>query len=80
MRSPVIVGLSGDLVCSTRLNVTTIEWFLVGLDIPLESTAEQELTFTLEPEDIALNGAMLTCKVTTARSTFEETVTINVKG
>ena len=78
--NPVIVGVSRDIVCSTQLNVTTIEWFLVGFNAPLENTTEQELTFTLEPEDTTLNGAMLTCKVTTARITFKETVTIRVKG
>ena len=78
--NPIIVGLAGKLVCSTRLHATSIQWFLVGLELPLEATTEQELVFTIEPEDTALNAAMFVCKVNTSSHTYEKTITITVKG
>ena len=77
---PIIVGLTRKLTCSTKLHVTSIELFLVGLGIPVESTTEQELVFTIDPEDTALDGAMFTCRVNTASSVYEETITLTVIG
>ena len=79
-RDPIIVGLTRKLTCSTKLHVTSIQLFLVGLDIPMESTIDQELVFTIDPEDTALDGAMFTCKVNTASSVYEETITLTVNG
>lgn len=77
----IIVGLPRKLTCSTRLQVTSVQWFLVGLEVPLETTTEQKLVFTVDPEDSALNGAMFTCKVSTVSNTYyEETITLTVKG
>ena len=78
--NPIIVGLMGKLVCLTRLRVTSIQWFLVGLEFPLEATTEQELVFTIDPESTALNAAMFTCKITTELQIYEKTVSIIVRG
>ena len=41
----------------------------------------QELDFSLNPNSTDLDGAMFTCRVTTARGEeFEETITLEVKG
>lgn len=77
---PIILGLTRRIRCSTRLPVVGIQWLLVGVDIPLESTTEQELVLTIDPEDTALNGAMFTCHVTTSSTTYEQTVKVIVKG
>ena len=80
---PLIVGLSRRINCTTNLNVTRIEWLLLGLPNPVEERddGEQELVMTVNPKNTDLDGAMFTCKVTiTSGEKFEETVTFQVKG
>ena len=80
---PLIVGLSRRMNCTTYLNVTRMEWLLVGLANPVEerNSGEKELVMTLNPENTDLDGAMFTCRVTiTSGEKFEETVTLQVKG
>ena len=78
--NPIIVGFGGKLVCSTRLQATALYWFLDGIDIPLETTAEQELELTLNPDDIILNGAIFICEVRTETMIHRRNVSITVKG
>ncbi len=80
---PIVVGLKWTIDCSTHLNVSKMEWILVGIrDDPVEQTTIlQSLPLTLSPRSVGLNGAMFTCRVVTAGGKiFEETVTIQVKG
>ncbi len=82
--TPIIVGLSGVINCTTILNASKLEWRLVGIGAgePVEETSwEKFLALTLTPEATELNGAKLTCRVTTAKqSVFEKTVTVTIKG
>ena len=80
--NPVIVGLSGNINCSTLLNVSKMEWYIKGFDDPVESvTGESSLLLTLNPESTALNGTSVICKATaTSGKVYEETVVIMVKG
>ena len=81
--SVVLVGLPRDINCSTHLEVTRMEWVLAGVSDPVEEREDggQSLTLSLNPTDTGLDGAVFTCKVTTARGkTFQETITIEVKG
>ena len=82
--SPIIVGLSGSINCTTILNASKLEWILVGIGTgdPIEETDKgQSLVLSLSPEATELNGAKLTCKVTTIHhQVFEETITITIKG
>ena len=80
--NPVIVGLSSRIKCTTYLNVTRMEWVLVGVD-PVEERNDggQELDLSLKPDSTGLNGAMFICRVTTTRGkVFEEPVILKVKG
>ena len=80
---PIIVNLQRTINCSTHLNVSRMEWILVGIrDDPVEeTTSSQSLPLTLSPESVGLDGAMFTCRaVTVGGKVFEETVTIHVKG
>ena len=80
---PLIVGLSRRITCTTYLNVTRMEWVLVGVPDPVEERNDggQELDLPLNPNNTDLDGAMFTCRITTARENFfEETITIEVKG
>ena len=80
----MIVGLQRDINCTTFLDVTMMEWVLVGIEEPVERSEDrkQSLILTLNPDTTALNGATFICRVTTADSgkNFEESVTIKVKG
>lgn len=81
--TPVLVGLSRDIICTTYLNVTKMEWMLVGVSEPVEQRedGEQSLTLPLNPTNTGLDEAKFTCRVTTARGKiFEETITVRVKG
>ena len=61
---PIIVGLTVNINCSTHLNLTSMEWFLVGVDDSLEKSYNQHLTLTIDAKTTGLNGAMFTCRVT----------------
>ena len=79
----IIVGLEEKINCSTHLNATQIEWFLVGVDDkPVETELdEQQLTLTIDAQTTGLNGAMFTCRVTDVEGKqYEDSVTITVKG
>ena len=78
----VIVGLSGNINCSTHLNVSQLEWYIKGFDDPVESaTGVNSLPLTLNPEGTALNGTSVICKATTTGGkVYEQTVVILVKG
>ena len=76
-----IVGLMGDINCSTILNSTSMVWLLVGVDECLEKSYNQHLTLTIDVKTTGLNGAMFTCRVTSVEGNkYEESVTIRVKG
>ena len=78
---PIVVGLTEDIHCSTYLNATEMEWFLVGVDEPLEKSYGRHLTLTIDAKTTSLNGAMFTCRVTDVDGDqYEQSVTITVKG
>ena len=77
----LIVGLMWDINCSTHLNSTSMEWFLVGFDDSLEKSYNQHLTLTIDAKTSGLNGAMFTCRVTDVEGKkYGESVTVRVKG
>lgn len=81
--TPIIVGLSGSINCSTLLGVSKIEWYIRGFDDPVESGSAgvNSLVLTLNPESTALNGTSVICQVTaTSGVVYEETVTLMIKG
>ena len=76
-----IVGQTAELSCSTLLNISKLEWFIVGFDIPLEESNTQESFLPLDLTSTSLDGAMFTCRATTTSGgVYEDTVTISVKG
>ncbi|CAI8045407.1 hypothetical protein GBAR_LOCUS25112 [Geodia barretti] len=82
---PLTIGLSRDLNCmwSGGGNVSTIEWFVVGLEAMAIETATEttSVVLTLTPDDDGLDGAMLLCKVTlSSGQEAEETITLSVQA
>ena len=79
--APLIVGLSGELTCSTHLDVAKLEWYLVGFEDSLEEVDNTTLSIDVDVYSTALDGNEFTCRGTTVGGmVFEETVTIIVKG
>ena len=76
----MIVGQTAVLNCSTQLDVTKMEWTIVGLGFPVAASYTQEVVLTLELSSTGLDGAMFTCRATTAAGNEDCTVTIYVKG
>ena len=83
-KEAIIVDVVHELYCSTRLNVTQIEWFHVGVNDSLsqeKSYGSQNLVLMINASNTGLNGAMFTCRVTNVEGNqYEESVTITVKG
>ena len=82
---PLTIGLSRDLNCTWRGggNISTMEWFVVGLEAMAIETASgtTSVILTLTPDDDGLDGAMLICKVTlSGGQEAEEHITLSVKG
>ena len=82
--TPIFVDVVREIYCSTRLNVTQIEWFHIGLNDSLsqeKSYGSQNLVLTINASSTELNGAMFMCRVTDVDGKqYEEGVTIRVKG
>ena len=80
--TPVLVGLSGSINCTTLLNVSKLEWYIKGFDDPVESGSNvNSLLLTLNPESTALNGTSVICQATAdSGEVYEETVIVMVKG
>ena len=82
---PLIIGLSRDINCtwSGEINVTMMEWFVVGLEaIAVETTTgSRSILLTLEPDSDGLDGAMFTCRATLSDGReIERTITLTVQG
>lgn len=81
--SPVLVGLSRNINCSTHLEVTRMEWILAGVTEPVEEREDggQSLLLPLNPMNTELDGTKFICKVTTVRgNSFQKTISVKVKG
>ena len=59
--SPVIVSLIRSVICSIHLEVTKMEWLLVGVAEPVEQREDggQNLTLLINPTNTGLDGAKL---------------------
>ena len=78
-----LVDLSKDIICTTHLEITKMEWILDGVAETVEKRDDggQSLTLVVKPTTTGLDGAKFTCRVTTTKGkTFQETITVKVKG
>ena len=81
--TPVLVGLSRNITCSTHLEVVRMEWVAVAMGNAVEERKDrgQSLVLSLKPNTTGQDGAEYTCKITTTGGkTFSETITVEVKG
>ena len=73
---PLTVGDTVSIVCSTDLDVTTIEWITDG--ITMSNSSNQSLTLVLDPVSNDHHN-MYTCRVTSPYGVQEKTVDITVQ-
>lgn len=81
--TPVLLGKPRNVLCEWHgKNATKMEWYLFGLDtIPIEAkTGTNSLILSLHPNTTALDGAMLTCRVTVGLEHNEETINLFVES
>jgi len=65
-------------VCSTDLDVTTIEWITDGITV-VNSTS-QSLTLLLDPVSVDHHNTQYTCRVSTPYGSQEKTINITVQS
>ena len=82
---PLTVGDTVSIVCSTDLDVTTIEWIIDGVsdiatnNATVDNSSSQSLTLVLDPVSNDHHNIQYTCRVTTPYGVQEETQNITVQ-
>jgi len=71
---PLAFGSNASIVCSTDLDVTTIEWIRGGVTV--DTSSSQSLTLVLDP---VYHNTQYTCRVISPYGVQEKTVDITVQ-
>ena len=87
IKVPLPFGITASVVCSTDLDVETIEWIRDGVTVDNVATnndtvgnsRSQSLTLMLDPVSADYHNTQYTCKVTGPYGVQEETVDITVQ-
>ena len=74
---PLSYGSTVSIVCSTDLDVTTIEWIRDGVTV--DTSSSQSLTLVLDPVSADYHNTQYTCRVTSPHGVQEKTVDITVQ-
>ena len=74
---PLTVGDTVPIVCSTDLDVETIEWIIDGVTV--SNSSNQSLTLMLDPVSADHHNTQYTCRVTSPYGVQEKTVNITVQ-
>ena len=75
---PLTIGDTVSIVCSTDLDITTIEWIRDGVTV--SNSSSQSLTLLLDPVSAGHHNTQYTCRVTSPYGVQEETVDIIVRS
>ena len=84
---PLTVSDTVSIVCSTDLDVETIEWIRDGITVDtlamnnatVDNSSSQSLTLVLDPVSNDHHNIQYTCRVTTPYGVQEETQNITVQ-
>ena len=82
---PLTISDTVSIVCSTDLDVTTIEWITDGVsdiatnNATVDNSSSQSLTLVLDPVSNDHHNTQYTCRVTTPYGVLEETQNITVQ-
>ena len=74
---PLPYGSTASIVCSTDLDVTTIEWIRDGVTV--DTSRSQSLTLVLDPVSADYHNTQYTCRVTSPHGVQEKTMDITVQ-
>ena len=75
---PLTIGDTVSIVCSTDLDVETIEWIRDGVSV--DNSSSWSLTLLLDPVSSDHHNTQYTCRVTSPYGVEEKTVNITVQG
>ena len=78
VQTPLTIGDTVSIVCSTDLYVTTIEWIRDGITVV--NSSSQPLTLLLDPVSADHHNTQYTCRVTSLFGIQEETIDITVRS
>ena len=76
--APLTINDTVSIMCSTDLDVTTIEWVRDGITVA--SSSNQSLTLLLDPVSADHHNTQYTCRVSTPYGTQEKTINITVQS
>ena len=85
---PLTAGDTVSIVCSTDLDVETIEWIRDGITVDtlatnnatVDHSSSQSLTLVLDPVSADHHNTQYTCRVTSPYGVQEEIVDITVQS
>ena len=88
IQTPLTVGNTVSIMCSTDLDVATIEWIRDGVSVDnvamnnatVDNSSSRSLTLLLDPVSADHHNTEYTCRVTSPYGVQEETVNITVQG
>ena len=75
----LIVGETTSLICSSDLDISSIEWLYSG-QVVASSTSQQELELEFSPVNDTIHGREYTCRVISPYGSQEETISVVAEG
>jgi len=75
---PLTISDTVSIMCSTDLDVTTIEWIMDGSTVI--NSSSQSLALLLDPVTVNHHNTQYTCRITSPYGTQEETINITVQS
>ena len=74
----LMVGESANIICSSDLDGTRIQWLYNGTVVANSSSSQANLIFN--PVSDSLHNRQYTCRVSNMYGSVEQTITISVQG
>jgi len=78
VQTPLTIGNTVSIMCSTDFDVTTIEWIREGITVA--NSTSQSLTLLMDPVSADHHNTQYTCRVTTPYGIQEKRVNITVQS
>ena len=75
---PLTISDTVSIMCSTDLDVTTIEWIRDGITVA--NSSSQSLTLLLDPVSADHHNTQYTCRVSSLYGIQEEAINITVQS
>ena len=80
LESPLTVGQSATITCTTNIEVSSIEWMDETSTVLNSATDQTEVEYTIPLVRDDLQGLQYTCRAVAGTTIYTETVEIQVVG